>query len=68
MIVSGASAGSATEEARLQDPARKPARWCPVMAIPPPELARELRYRRLSWVFWHRSLSLEKILRDQGSG
>ena len=26
---------------------------CPVLAIPPPELARELRHGRLARVFWH---------------
>jgi hypothetical protein len=38
---------------------------CPVLAIPPPELARELAHGRLAWVFWHRPLTPEQILRDQ---
>jgi nucleotide-binding universal stress UspA family protein len=38
---------------------------CPVVAIPPPALARELRHARLAWVFWHRPLTPEQILRDQ---
>jgi len=38
---------------------------CPVIATPPPELAHELRHGRLAWVFWHRSLTPEQILRDQ---
>ncbi len=39
---------------------------CPVIAIPPPALARELGHGRLAWVFWHRPLTPEQILRDQG--
>jgi nucleotide-binding universal stress UspA family protein len=38
---------------------------CPVLAIPPPALARELRHRRLARVFWHRPLTAEQVLRDQ---
>ena len=38
---------------------------CPVLAIPPPALARELRHGRLAWLFWHRPLTPEQILRDQ---
>jgi nucleotide-binding universal stress UspA family protein len=38
---------------------------CPVMAIPPPALARELRHGRLAWAFWRRSLTPEQVLRDQ---
>ena len=38
---------------------------CPVLAIPPPVLASELRHGRLGWMFWHRSLTPERILRDQ---
>jgi nucleotide-binding universal stress UspA family protein len=40
---------------------------CPVLAIPPPTLARELGHGRLAWVFWHRPLTPEQVLRDQGS-
>jgi nucleotide-binding universal stress UspA family protein len=38
---------------------------CPVLAIPPPALARELRHGRLAWAFWHRSLTPEQVLRDR---
>lgn len=38
---------------------------CPVIAIPPPALACELRHSRLAWAFWHRPLTPEQILRDQ---
>jgi nucleotide-binding universal stress UspA family protein len=37
---------------------------CPVLAVPPPALAAELRHRRLVWLFWHRALTPEQILRD----
>ena len=40
---------------------------CPVLAIPPPALARELRRDRLAWVFWHRPLTPEQVLRERGS-
>jgi nucleotide-binding universal stress UspA family protein len=38
---------------------------CPVLAIPPPALARELAHGRLAWVFWHRPLTPEQVLRDR---
>jgi universal stress protein family protein len=38
---------------------------CPVLAIPPPPLARELAHSRLAWMFWHRPLTPERVLRDQ---
>ena len=38
---------------------------CPVVAIPPPALARELRHGRLAWMFWHRPLTVEQVLSDQ---
>jgi nucleotide-binding universal stress UspA family protein len=38
---------------------------CPVLAIPPPALASELRHGRLARLFWHRPLTAEQILRDQ---
>jgi len=38
---------------------------CPVVAIPPPALAMELRHHHLDWMFWHRALTPEQILRDQ---
>jgi nucleotide-binding universal stress UspA family protein len=37
---------------------------CPVVAIPPPELARELRHGRLAWRLRHRPLTPEQILSD----
>ena len=39
---------------------------CPVVTVPPPALARDLSYGPLAWVFWHRSLTPEQVLRDQG--
>jgi len=38
---------------------------CPVLAIPPPALAGELRPTRLWWAFWHRPLTPQQILGDQ---
>jgi nucleotide-binding universal stress UspA family protein len=38
---------------------------CPVLAIPPPALARELAHSRLAWMFWHRPLTPEQIFRDR---
>jgi len=38
---------------------------CPVLAIPPPPLARELRHSRLAWKLRHRPLTAEQILSDQ---
>jgi nucleotide-binding universal stress UspA family protein len=38
---------------------------CPVLAIPPPPFASELRRDRLTWLFWHRPLTPDQILRDQ---
>jgi nucleotide-binding universal stress UspA family protein len=40
--------------------------WCPVLAVPPPALAGEMRHGLLGWVFWHRPLTLDQVLRDQG--
>jgi nucleotide-binding universal stress UspA family protein len=40
---------------------------CPVMAVPPPALARELRHGPLARAFWRRSLTPEQVLGDQGS-
>jgi nucleotide-binding universal stress UspA family protein len=37
---------------------------CPVLAIPPPALAHDLRHGRLAWLFWHRPLTPEQILHD----
>jgi nucleotide-binding universal stress UspA family protein len=39
---------------------------CPVLTIPPSELASELRHGGLTWVFWHRPLTPEQVLRGQG--
>ena len=39
---------------------------CPVMAVPPPALAREFGHSRLARVFWRRSLTPERVLGDQG--
>jgi nucleotide-binding universal stress UspA family protein len=38
---------------------------CPVLAVPPPALARELGRGRLARAFWRRSLTPEQVLRDQ---
>jgi nucleotide-binding universal stress UspA family protein len=38
---------------------------CPVLAIPPPALVHELRGHHMAWVFWHRPLTPEQVLRDQ---
>lgn len=38
---------------------------CPVLAIPPPALARELAHGRFAWLFWHRPLTPERVLRDR---
>jgi nucleotide-binding universal stress UspA family protein len=38
----------------------------PLVAIPPPALAAQLRSNPLSWVFWHRSLTPDRILHDRG--
>jgi nucleotide-binding universal stress UspA family protein len=37
---------------------------CPVLAIPPPP-AREFGHGHLAWLFWHRPLTPEHVLRDQ---
>jgi hypothetical protein len=39
---------------------------CPVLAVPLPALARQLRHGLLTWAFWHRPLTPEQILRDRG--
>ena len=40
---------------------------CPVLAIRPPELARELRHGRLARMLHHRPLTAEQVLGDQPS-
>ena len=39
---------------------------CPVLAVPPPPLAQELGHGLLGWMFWHRPLTPDQILRDWG--
>ena len=39
---------------------------CPVIAVPPPALARELGHGRLARIFWRRSLTPERVLGEQG--
>jgi hypothetical protein len=53
-----------TSAARRQGVAINRTQWL-VLAVPPPALARELAHGRLAWVFWHRQLTPEQILRDQ---
>jgi len=38
---------------------------CPVLAVPPPALAREIRHGRIVWAFRHRRLTPDRVLRDQ---
>jgi nucleotide-binding universal stress UspA family protein len=38
---------------------------CPVLAIPPPALTHDLWHTPLAWLFWHRPLTPERVLRDQ---
>jgi nucleotide-binding universal stress UspA family protein len=37
---------------------------CPVLAVPPPVLAREVSHGLLGWMFWHRPLTPDRILHD----
>lgn len=39
---------------------------CPVLAVPPTALAREMGHGRLEWAFRHRTLTLDRVLQDQG--
>lgn len=39
---------------------------CPVVAVPPPDLARELSHGRLAWAFRRRSMTPEQVLGDPG--
>jgi hypothetical protein len=39
---------------------------CPVIAVPPPALAREVGHGPLVWAFWHRRLTPDRVLGDQG--
>ncbi len=40
---------------------------CPVLTVPPPDFARELRRGLLTWMFWHRPLTPHQVLQDRGS-
>jgi len=40
---------------------------CPVLAIPPPALARELGHTRVGWRVWHRTVTPERVLCEGGS-
>jgi hypothetical protein len=39
---------------------------CPVVAVPPPDLTRELSHGRLAWAFRRRSMTPEQVLGDPG--
>src|SRR5258708_11660883 len=39
---------------------------CPVLAVPPPAFAQEVRHGPLAWAFWHRTLAPDRVLRDHG--
>jgi nucleotide-binding universal stress UspA family protein len=39
---------------------------CPVLAVPPPALAKEIGHVRLAWHFRRRTLTPDQFLRDQG--
>jgi nucleotide-binding universal stress UspA family protein len=39
---------------------------CPVLAVPPPALAREIGHARLVWAFRRRTLTPDRVLGDQG--
>jgi nucleotide-binding universal stress UspA family protein len=38
---------------------------CPVVTVPPPGFARELRRGPLTWMFWHRPLTPDQVLQDR---
>jgi nucleotide-binding universal stress UspA family protein len=38
---------------------------CPVLTVPPPDFARELRRGPLKWMFWHRPLTPTEVLQDR---
>lgn len=40
---------------------------CPVLTIPPPALAQEIRHGPHAWAFWHRALTPARVLQDQAS-
>ena len=39
---------------------------CPMLAVPPPALAQELRHGVLGWMFWHRPLTPDQVLPNRG--
>jgi nucleotide-binding universal stress UspA family protein len=39
---------------------------CPVLAVPPSDLAHEPGHTLLRWAFWHRTLTPDQILHDRG--
>jgi Universal stress protein family len=39
---------------------------CPILAIPPPALTQEVSHGLLRWAYWHRALTPDQVLRDQG--
>ncbi len=39
---------------------------CPVLAVPPPDFARQLTRGPRTWMFWHRPLTPDQVLQDQG--
>jgi hypothetical protein len=40
---------------------------CPVLAVPPSALAREVVHGLPRWTVWHRTLTADQVIRDQGS-
>ena len=38
---------------------------CPVLAVPPPALAREAGHGLLRWAFWHQTITPDHILQDR---
>jgi nucleotide-binding universal stress UspA family protein len=38
---------------------------CPVVLVPPPDLAAEIGRARIAWRFWHRTLTPAQVLADQ---
>ncbi len=38
---------------------------CPVLAIPPPALAREAGHGLFRWAFWHQTITPDHVLRDR---
>jgi nucleotide-binding universal stress UspA family protein len=40
---------------------------CPVLAVPPATLSQQAGHGRLWWVFWHRTLTPDDVLRDRGT-